>query len=146
MKKVILILEDEKVRFDWIKSTFSDIATIIWTKTVKEFFEKLEEIPTKEIQLLILDHDLGIDTTDDNNHHQIILNSSFPKDVNGNVGMDAVDMISSEFFNMIPAIVWSINTPRASEMVHRLQEKSFFAVHIPFSKKTELAIAVRELL
>ncbi len=145
MKKVILILEDEKVRFDWIKSTFFDMATIIWTKTVKEFFEKLEEIPTKEIQLLILDHDLGVDTVDDNSN-QIILNSSFPKDTNGNVGMDAVDMISSEFFNMIPVIVWSINTPRASEMVHRLQEKSFFAVHIPFSKKTELAIAVRKLL
>lgn len=145
MKKVILILEDEKVRFDWIKSTFFDMATIVWTKTVKEFFEKLEEIPTKEIQLLILDHDLGVDTVDDNSN-QIILNSSFPKDTNGNVGMDAVDMISSEFFNMIPVIVWSINTPRASEMVHRLQEKSFFAVHIPFSKKTELAIAVRKLL
>lgn len=138
MKKVILILEDEKVRFDWIKSTFFNMATIVWTKTVKEFFEKLEEIPTKEIQLLILDHDLGVDTIDDN-PNQIILNSSFPKDTNGNVGMDAVDMISSEFFNMIPVIVWSINTPRASEMVHRLQEKKFFLLFIfHFRKKQSL--------
>ena len=134
---VVIVLEDSRPRVDWIRSEFPT-ADIRWCTTVTDFFEELRMVDRKSLRLLVLDHDLGDVQPDDHqssNPSELVMGpgATWPLDENGNNGMHAVDMLSTAF-NDVPVIVWSINTPRAQEMVHRLTEKGYGAAWLPHSK------------
>lgn len=136
MKSTIIVLEDMPRRVQWLKSNFSE-CDIVWCTTVREFFSTLR---TAKIHpdLIILDHDLGHDmitAPEDEGiakNAQILIPSgqSWPMDTNGEDGMSAVNGLDP--WSDVPALVWSINSIRAPEMVQRLKEKGFDTAWVPF--------------
>lgn len=131
MSKKLVVLEDAVERVDWLRRAVPHV-DVVWCPTVASFFEALSGMTVDGIGMLILDHDLGADTYDDDGRPatSISLSSTWPKDANGNTGMDVVYHLDA--YRTVPIIVWSINTPRAQEMVVRLGERGLSAVHIPF--------------
>lgn len=117
---LVIVLEDSPKRVQSLVKRFPNVE-IIWTKTVSEFFDALRTADNSRLRLLILDHDLGLEgeqravSIDDGAYES---------------GMHAVDGMSPAW-QSVPIIVWSVNTPRAQEMVRRLREKGFIAVAIP---------------
>lgn len=134
---IVIMLEDARLRVEWFKSQFP-LVELHWTTTVSGLFDALKSIDRERLKLIILDHDLGDVQSDDlstENPSIIVLGpgATWPLDENGNNGMHAVDMLPREL-NDVPIIVWSINSPRAQEMVARLRDKDFVAAWHPHLK------------
>jgi DNA-binding NarL/FixJ family response regulator len=131
----IVVLEDTKPRIEWLEAVTGDY---VWAEDVNTFFGELDKRSGADVRLIILDHDLG------GFDPQLL---TFPRDRNGMTGMDAVDQLP-ERWRHVPIIVWSINGPRAKEMVHRLRDRGFAAEHVPFSNEPfgRLRRAIRGVL
>lgn len=116
--KVVHVLEDMNMRVDWLKET-APPCDIVWSTCVQDFLDKFEE-ESRDIRLIILDHDLGLDNDD---------KDGYTPDRNGQCGADVV----RELENVpCPVLVWSINMVAAPEMVSSLKDKNISAVHVPF--------------
>ena len=117
----VFVLEDTKPRIEWLEAWVTQ--DYVWAEDVNSFFSELEKRQDDEVRLIVLDHDLGGFDPD-------LL--TFPRDCNGMCGMDAADQLP-ERWQHVPIIVWSINGPRAKEMVLRLKDRGFAAEHLPFN-------------
>lgn len=129
-KPIILILEDDMNRIDWLAKIFSKEAKLMHTNTVKEFVELFEKYKNK-ICLIIFDHDLPIfdfpkDATKEVKDllFQYQLNL---KDINGENGFDAALKIS--FYNNLPCLIWSYNETGRKNIINTLTQKGYSEVH-----------------
>ena len=140
----IMVLEDTMERIKWLQNWVT--ADVEWAWDVADFFDRLRIREPENVRLILLDHDLGAYSAGDSGL-KIEINDTFPKDMNGMCGMDAADQLPLRWKD-VPIIVWSINTPRAQEMVHRLTERGFGAVHVPFNNAAfgPLRRAIRSVL
>ena len=133
-RPTILVLEDMQIRVDWLRDAFPH-ATVVWLETVSDLMSSIAALGPFPPALILLDHDLGLGASHMEDDGSVLLlddGVSFPLDVNGNNGMHAVDMMPDSM-KVVPMIVWSINGPRAREMVARLTERGFVTTHIPFT-------------
>lgn len=121
-ESVIVVLEDAHERVDWLRREFPT-RRIEWCETVNDLFARLETLDAVP-DLILLDHDLG-DVGE-------FTGPTWPRDIHGMCGMDAADQLP-ERWRSVPIIVWSINTPRAQEMVLRLRDRGFAAEHLAYT-------------
>ena len=143
-RPIIVLLEDSPSRVKWIRREFPDVE-VVWVETVNELFDALDAVDRGLFRLLILDHDLGDKKAEQANRRidagedlesalaraGLQGGGTWPLDANGCNGMTAVDMLTKEHVGDVPVLVWSINTPRAQEMVLRLKDKGIPSVWIP---------------
>lgn len=99
MSKIILVLEDEIERIDWLKENLPQNINITWCSDVGSFIHKKDELEEKgNLDLFILDYSLG-------------------KKLNG---LDAVKDMST---GCAPVIIWSSH-PKAYDMFAELKLKN----------------------
>ena len=122
-KPVVLVLEDQEVRVDWLRDTFPDFMEIIWSKTVSDFLQSCKD-HAGVTAVAILDHDLGFDES--------VLQS---EDVNGQTGTDAARL-------MLPVpyvVIWSMNPGGSRLMRDILRDKKQRVRYAPFASQDMLA-------
>ena len=143
IKPIVLILEDALPRVEWFRREFPDIECI-WAETVTTFFEQLSALDKSMLRLIILDHDLGDERTEDTpvwdpiggsfitaaQTATIVSGGTWPMGSDGKNGMHAVRELEGQ--QETPIIVWSINPVSAPKMAEKLKEKSYITAWIPF--------------
>jgi DNA-binding NarL/FixJ family response regulator len=112
---VIVVLEDMDVRVQWLGKRFP--GSYQWAQTVTELKATLAlmDMRKQKPKLVILDHDLGVDSCESNGS-------------DGLCGLDAAKWLAVE----CPVLVWSMNGPAAKQMVRALIDSGHRAKHIAF--------------
>jgi hypothetical protein len=130
MTRKILILDDDKIRIDWLKKEKPDW-DVIWSVDVDSFCDRLDA--GEEYDLLVLDHDLG------------------DRSLFG-TGSDAVRYLEDDArqgegdFLHMPVLVWSNNVVENGKMAKILQRAEYRAQHRRFEPSETLLAVIESMV
>lgn len=111
-KPIIIVLDDMKLRIDWLRKWFDSSNHIIWRTNVTDFLEAVNANPS--VQLIILDHDLDM----------LDGSKGVSMGPDGLTGFDATNLLSLQFRNT-QILVWSRNGNGAADMTDNLRSRGF---------------------
>jgi len=137
---IIVVLEDQIARVEWLEKTFPD-SEVRHSASVTKFLELQKEAEQSgRLVLSILDHDLGMDQFKDEG--DIIEAISTSEDSEGYTGLDA----AKKMMTFKPVIVWSANTPAQIQMLAVLRDRGIQACIIPIYDQGSLKRVIGQLI
>lgn len=118
--RVALVLEDMEVRVEWLEEVLEGTGVdVVWCTTVADFRRDLAYYG-KCVELIVLDHDLGRDSTTS-------------EDERGETGLDGAKAIPVGC--TAPVLLWSINPSGRERMALELRSRGIVAAAYPFLRE-----------
>lgn len=116
-KPVIIVLEDMKMRIDWLRKFFDSRCHIVWVTTVTDFQSAVAK-HNLDTKLIIFDHDLDMQFGS--------TGASLGPD--GMNGLHAAEWLPGLMANT-PILVWSRNGHKAPAIEETLNKRGFKNVY-----------------